>query len=118
MGNTENYDVVVVGAGQAALTAAISAREAGARVLILEKAPKPQRGGNCRFAGGSYRFWHRGTEEMLEMFSGLSDAEAKALVVPEFSADTWYAKVMSITEGRADPKLLEVLIKESNPTFR
>ena len=46
------YDVVVVGAGNAALTAAMSARQAGARVLVLEKAPHSLRGGNSRFSGG------------------------------------------------------------------
>ena len=42
------WDVVVVGGGNAALCAAITAAEAGARVLILESAPKPYRGGNSR----------------------------------------------------------------------
>ena len=42
------HDVVVVGGGNAGLVAAISAREAGASVLLLERAPRWQRGGNSR----------------------------------------------------------------------
>ena len=42
------YDVLIVGGGNAALCAAISARRAGARVLVLEAAPKFYRGGNTR----------------------------------------------------------------------
>ncbi|HEY8450034.1 MAG TPA: FAD-binding protein, partial [Bacillota bacterium] len=37
-GLSQTYDVVVVGAGNAALCAALSAREEGARVLVLERA--------------------------------------------------------------------------------
>jgi succinate dehydrogenase/fumarate reductase flavoprotein subunit len=44
MSNQKSYDLVVVGAGNAALCAAISAREEGAEVLVLEKGPKHKRG--------------------------------------------------------------------------
>ena len=50
-----DYDVIVVGAGNAAM-AAVSAREQGAgRVLMLEKAPRELRGGNTHYSGGLLR---------------------------------------------------------------
>ena len=51
-----NPDVVIVGAGNAALCAAISAREKGAKVLICEAAPETEKGGNSHFTGGAFRF--------------------------------------------------------------
>ena len=45
---TKTYDVVVAGGGNAALCAAITARQAGASVLLVERAPKAFRGGNSR----------------------------------------------------------------------
>src|SRR3954468_11482242 len=53
-------DVLVVGAGNAALCAAISAHENGARVLMLEAAPLEERGGNSHFTGGAFRFAYGG----------------------------------------------------------
>lgn len=65
-------DVVVIGAGNAAMAAAVGARQAGAaRVLVLEKAPKAYRGGNTRCAGGMLRFAFSHPEELLPLHPGL-----------------------------------------------
>ena len=58
----ERPDVLVVGAGNAALCTAISASENGARVLMLEAAPFEERGGNSHFTGGAFRFAYSGVE--------------------------------------------------------
>ena len=50
------YDVVVVGAGNAAFSAAFAAREHGGRVLMLERASESDSGGNSRFTAGAIRF--------------------------------------------------------------
>ena len=47
-------DVVVVGFGAAGVATAVTAHELGAKVLILEKAPEGQEGGNTRVAGQGY----------------------------------------------------------------
>ena len=52
---TENHDVLVLGSGLAGMAAALSAKEAGAAVTVIDKAPETSRGGNTRFSGGALR---------------------------------------------------------------
>src|SRR3990172_11944342 len=61
------YDVIVVGAGNAALCAATTASEGGAKVLVLERAPQESRGGNSIYAGGGFRMVHNGLETIKKV---------------------------------------------------
>ena len=58
------YDVIVVGKGNAALCAALSAREAGARVVALEAASEAEGGGNTRYAGGQLRVAYNSVDDL------------------------------------------------------
>ncbi len=113
-----DYDVVVVGAGNAAIAAAISAHEGGARVLVLEKAPKSLRGGDTYYTGSVYRFVRGGSDEIRELVTDLSDAEKRALDVRPYSAEDFYGDIMRLTDGLSDPDLLEVVVRESNSTTK
>jgi len=65
----ERCDVIVIGGGSAAFEAAVAAREHGAeRVVMLEKALEAEYGGNARYSGTGFRFWHRGAEEIRGLF--------------------------------------------------
>ncbi len=63
-------DVVVVGAGNAALCAALAAREQGASVIVLERAGEDERGGNSRFAQGAFRFAYDGLDDVRAPIAG------------------------------------------------
>src|SRR5882724_13516487 len=103
------YDVVVAGSGNAALCAALAAREAGASVLIVEKAPESQRGGNSFFTAGGFRFAHQGLEDLRrDVLPDISEEEARAIVVPAYTENQFYDDLMRVTEGRSDIDMAEI----------
>jgi tricarballylate dehydrogenase len=57
-------EVLILGTGNAALVAALAAREEGAEVTILERAPREMRGGNSAFSGGIFRCAFRDFDEI------------------------------------------------------
>ncbi len=116
MSNT--YDVIIVGAGNAALCAAIAAREKGASVLALEKAPEYFRGGNTYFTGGIIRCAYNGIEDIKALIPDLTPEEEATVEVGQYTEDEFYDDLMRVTEGLADPDLAQLLVSESFPTLK
>jgi tricarballylate dehydrogenase len=112
------YDVIVVGGGNAAMCAALSAREQGGRVVVLEKAPEAWRGGNSFFTAGGFRFAFKSFEELRELVADMSDEEAAAMEVDSYDEDAFYDDLMRVTEDLSDPDLAMLLVRESQPTVR
>jgi tricarballylate dehydrogenase len=112
------YDVIVVGAGNAALAAAVSARENGAEnVAVFEKAPEEMRGGNTHWSGGLLRI---AFNDVAELDPLVPDAEEhlpgfRAGVQP-YRADDFKEDLMRVTGGRTDRELSEILISNSYDT--
>jgi tricarballylate dehydrogenase len=94
---TTVWDLIVVGGGNAALCAAIEAAEAGAKVLLLEGAPKPYRGGNSRHTR-NFRCMHSGP------MSVLTDA---------YGEDEYLKDLMLVTKGKTDEHLARLAIRTS-----
>lgn len=91
------YDIAVIGGGNAALCAAMTAAEAGARVLILETAPKPYRGGNSRHTR-NFRCMHSGPHGPL---------------VEQYSEDEYFQDLLKVTGGKTDENLARLAIRTS-----
>jgi tricarballylate dehydrogenase len=118
MVESETYDVIVVGAGNAALCAALAAREGGASVLVLEKAPLEERGGNSLFTAGGFRFVHNGIEDLRkDVLTDLSQAEIDQIVIPRLPKQQYMEDLMRVTEDECDEELAEMLIGRSRETI-
>ena len=112
------YDVVIAGAGNAALSAAIAAREQGAKVLVLERAPEFFRGGNTYFTGGLIRCAYEGIQDLKALIPDMSPEEEASVDVGKYNQDDFYSDLMRVTQGRSDPELAELLVSQSHPTLK
>jgi len=111
-------DVLVVGAGNAAVCAALSAREQGARVLMLEAAPEDQRGGNSTYTGGMFRVVYNGVDDVRQLIPDLTDAELGNIDLDTYTEDQYFDDMGRLTQFRCDPDLTETMIRQSFETAR
>src|SRR6201984_259221 len=107
----ESFDVVVVGAGNAGLCAALAASEGGAHVLVLEAAPESERGGNSRFTAGAMRVAYRGVEDLRELMPDLTEDEITRTDFGAYTEGDFLDDLGRVTEYRSDPELSELLVK-------
>jgi tricarballylate dehydrogenase len=110
-----SFDVVVVGGGNAALCAAISAKETAKRVLVLERAPEDEAGGNSRFTAGLLRIVYDGADDLAQLID-LSKEERERTDFGTYTAEQFLDDMARVTEYRCDPDLTEILVKQSFPT--
>ncbi|HXX10632.1 MAG TPA: FAD-dependent tricarballylate dehydrogenase TcuA [Burkholderiales bacterium] len=114
----ETCDVIVVGAGNAAMCAALAAREhPGVDVLVLERAPEAESGGNTRFTAGAIRFAYNGVEDLRELMPDLTDDEIARTDFGAYTEGQFFDDMARVTENRADPDLVELLVRRSKPTM-
>jgi len=112
------YDVVVVGAGNAALCAALSAKENSNRVLVLEKGSPDKRGGNSFFTDGGFRFAYNSLDGIREVLTDVSDEEASKIEMPAYSSKDFYDDLMSVSGNRSDSELAHTLAANSFETVK
>ncbi len=110
-------DVIVVGAGNAAFCAALAAQEHGAKVLMLEAAPREESGGNSRFTAGSIRVAYNGVADIKTLVPDLTPAEIEGTDFGTYTASQFFDDMARVTQHRADPDLVELLVTESFATL-
>ena len=95
---SQTFDVLVIGGGNAALCASMTALEAGASVLLLESAPKELRGGNSRHTR-NLRYLHESGNDYL---------------TGPYPEEEFWDDLLRVTEGRTNEHLARLTIRESN----
>src|SRR5215813_8615050 len=115
MARVERCDIIVIGGGSSAFEAAVAAREAGAeRVVMLEKAPESEYGGNARYSGTGFRFVHAGAEEIRCFIPEVDNALFATMAIPPYSVDEFMADLDRMTQGRMNRELTQTLVEQSN----
>jgi len=94
---SESFDVIVVGGGNAALCAAMTARHGNAKVLLLESAPKHFRGGNSRHTR-NLRYLHDSGNDYL---------------TGPYHEDEFWDDLLRVTGGKTNEQLARLTIRES-----
>jgi tricarballylate dehydrogenase len=114
----KQWDVVVVGAGNAAFCAALAAREKGASVLIIERAPKELMGGNSRFTAGAFRCVYDGVDDLKAIMPDLTKDEIDRSDFGTYTTDQFYDDMFRVTQFRTDGDLCDRLVGRSRDAMR
>ncbi len=114
----DHYDVIVLGSGNAGLCAALSAREQGVRVALLERAPHEHRGGNSAHTGGAFRVAYQGVDDLRQLMPDLLDSEIESSDFGSYTQDDFFGELATLSQYRCDPQVLDTVVSQSLPTLR
>lgn len=114
--NAFEYDVIVVGGGNAALVSALSAHEQGAKVLVLEAAPASERGGNSRFSGAIFRIVHDGPDHVEKLLTDESREWLDRVDFEPYPIERFTKDFEAVSAGRGDKALQRILMEDSYAT--
>jgi tricarballylate dehydrogenase len=115
--STASFDVIVVGAGNAGLTAALAAEEGGASVLVLEAANEAERGGNSRFTGGIFRTTHNGLDSLKPLLHPENEKWFGRVETSPYTSEDYTKDWMTTSQRRPDQALMNVTIEQSYDTL-
>ncbi|MDE0001048.1 MAG: FAD-dependent oxidoreductase, partial [Rhodospirillaceae bacterium] len=94
--------VLIIGGGNAALCAALAARENGTEVTVLERAPQDESGGNSRFTAGAFRCVYSGVDDLIKLMPDLTDDEIAMTDFGTYTEDQFFDDMFRVTNYRCD----------------
>jgi tricarballylate dehydrogenase len=111
-------DVIVVGSGNAALCAAIAAKERGRDVLVIEKAQPDLAGGNSKYTAGAMRFVYNGNDELLPLLQDPNDPRLPSTEFGSYTAQKFADDLLGFNDGRPLSVEQQALIGQSYDVVR
>ncbi len=113
-----DWDVIVVGSGNAALCAAIAARDAGRDVLMIEKAGPDLAGGNSKYTAGAMRFVYDGNDDLAPLLAHPDDPRLPNTEFGAYTARKFADDLLGFNDGRPLSREQRILIDESYGALR
>jgi tricarballylate dehydrogenase len=87
-------------------------------VIVLERAPRTERGGNTAFTAGAMRVAYRGADDLVALMPDLSESQLAITDFGSYTEEAFFTDMARVTEFRADPGLVELLVTRSLSTLR
>ena len=115
MSSRERCDIIVIGGGSSAFEAAVAAKQSGAgRVVMLEKAPESQAGGNARFSHTGFRFVFSGRDEIRQFIPDVDRSLFNTFHLEEYPRQEFIDDLNRVTQNQIDPVLAVHMVDKSN----
>ena len=116
----QSADVIVVGCGVAGLSAAVAARQGGASVIVLERAPIEERGGNSRYTGAWFRMAseHAVSDDFIDHFTENSGPPIAPALLHKTSESTEHWPGILRAMSFVDPDIVTTLAEAAAPTVK
>lgn len=114
---SDTWDVIIVGSGNAALTAGIAACEQGAQVLMIEKAGKDMAGGNTKYTAGAMRFAYEESDALLPLLANPDDPRVPRADFGTYTQDKFASDLLGFNDGAPLTPEQEILVSQSYETM-
>jgi len=110
--------VIIVGSGNAALSAGIAALEKGAMVTIYEKADNKMAGGNTKYTAGAMRFAYNSGDQLKELLKNPNDKRIENTDFGSYSEEKFKSDLLNFNDGRSLSSEQEILVSKSLETIK
>jgi tricarballylate dehydrogenase len=112
------FDLIIIGSGNAAICAGISALENITSVLIIEKADEKEWGGNSRYTAGAMRFSYDSKDDLIPLLKNPSDTRLSKTNFGSYTKDKFKSDLEYFNDGLPISNLQNFIVEESLPTVQ